>query len=208
MLGAAPCGSARSPTSWVCIQASPTKRNNSEMAQWLTSAENCRTGEELIMSIALVLKKLLDKAAVDQEKGHDGGALSSSLGDALFFRQYYLDNNPDVLSSGLDPLDHFNRYGKYEGRNPNPFLDLLFYRNHMMHIAPGFEFDNAYDHFVGVGLITDLWPSAFFDPVYYRTRYSHLEGRYISLCLSHFLEIGALKGYFCTHPSLERHTLL
>jgi len=29
----------------------------------------------------------------------------------------YLANNPDVAASGMDPLDHWNRYGQYEGRS-------------------------------------------------------------------------------------------
>src|SRR5271166_1073981 len=33
--------------------------------------------------------------------------------------QWYLKSNPDVASSGMDPLKHFIKYGRNEGRKPN-----------------------------------------------------------------------------------------
>jgi hypothetical protein len=36
----------------------------------------------------------------------------------LFDKQWYLDRNPDVARSGLDPLIHFVLYGGQEGRDP------------------------------------------------------------------------------------------
>jgi hypothetical protein len=119
------------------------------------------------------------------------------------FPQFYLSNNIDVAESGVDPLTHFMEHGKYEDRSPNPFLDLVFYRQHMMSLAPGYSYDNAFDHFIHVGAANDLWTSAFFDPVYYRNLYSEIDGRYIHAPLEHFLTIGLLKGYFCTHPAYE-----
>ena len=40
----------------------------------------------------------------------------------LFDRDYYLAANPDVATSGMDPLLHFLRYGENESRRPNPTL--------------------------------------------------------------------------------------
>jgi ADP-heptose:LPS heptosyltransferase len=37
-----------------------------------------------------------------------------------FDGQWYLENNPDVAYSGIDPLDHFLKLGRKEGRKPNP----------------------------------------------------------------------------------------
>jgi GT2 family glycosyltransferase/glycosyltransferase involved in cell wall biosynthesis len=45
------------------------------------------------------------------------------LFDPVFYRFTY----PDVRESGVDPLDHFTRWGRFEGRNPNPFFDALWY---------------------------------------------------------------------------------
>jgi GT2 family glycosyltransferase/glycosyltransferase involved in cell wall biosynthesis len=45
------------------------------------------------------------------------------LFDPIFYRFTY----PDVRDSSVDPLDHFTRWGRFEGRNPNPFFDALWY---------------------------------------------------------------------------------
>ncbi|WP_162560564.1 hypothetical protein [Methylobacterium durans] len=37
-----------------------------------------------------------------------------------FDRDWYLANNPDVAADGMDPLWHFFRYGRVEGRKPGP----------------------------------------------------------------------------------------
>jgi GT2 family glycosyltransferase/ubiquinone/menaquinone biosynthesis C-methylase UbiE len=38
----------------------------------------------------------------------------------LFDRDWYLQNNPDVAETGVDPLIHYLRRGAREGRNPGP----------------------------------------------------------------------------------------
>lgn len=38
----------------------------------------------------------------------------------LFDEDYYLNNNPDVKQSRLDPIIHYLMYGAYENRNPSP----------------------------------------------------------------------------------------
>ncbi|QOW24167.1 CDP-glycerol glycerophosphotransferase family protein [Lysobacter sp. H23M47] len=45
----------------------------------------------------------------------------------LFHEQYYLDNNPDVAASGIDPLHHFCRYGWRDLRKPHPGFDVWWY---------------------------------------------------------------------------------
>ena len=37
----------------------------------------------------------------------------------LFNRKWYLDNNPDVKASGMDPIIHYLQYGRKEGRLPS-----------------------------------------------------------------------------------------
>jgi hypothetical protein len=41
----------------------------------------------------------------------------------LFDRSWYLSVYPDVSASGLDPLDHYLRYGASLRRNPGPMFD-------------------------------------------------------------------------------------
>ena len=44
-----------------------------------------------------------------------------------FDRDYYLRQYPDVLASGLEPIDHYLKYGAKERRNPNAMFDALYY---------------------------------------------------------------------------------
>lgn len=57
----------------------------------------------------------------------------------LFDAKYYLKANPDVAKSGVHPLMHFVRYGAYEGRRPNPNLDLTFHLGHDPYSENGAE---------------------------------------------------------------------
>ncbi|QOW24166.1 hypothetical protein INQ43_10705 [Lysobacter sp. H23M47] len=41
----------------------------------------------------------------------------------LFDRQWYLDRYPDVVKSGMDPVEHYLRYGAEESRNPSAAFD-------------------------------------------------------------------------------------
>jgi glycosyltransferase involved in cell wall biosynthesis len=45
----------------------------------------------------------------------------------LFDAAYYVEQNPDVRGIGLDPVDHYVRYGWREGRNPSATFDTRFY---------------------------------------------------------------------------------
>jgi hypothetical protein len=45
----------------------------------------------------------------------------------LFDPQFYLKENPSVVASGMDPLDHFIRHGGYEGLKCSRLFDSSFY---------------------------------------------------------------------------------
>ena len=47
--------------------------------------------------------------------------------EQAFDPEFYLVGNPDVLASGMDPLDHYLQYGWKEGRDPTPFFSTTFY---------------------------------------------------------------------------------
>ena len=44
-----------------------------------------------------------------------------------FDAAYYLANNKDIAAAGIDPFDHFLRYGYREGRDPSAEFDVKFY---------------------------------------------------------------------------------
>lgn len=45
----------------------------------------------------------------------------------LFDAEWYVETYPDVGSDGIDPLEHFMRYGWRENRNPNSLFDTSWY---------------------------------------------------------------------------------
>lgn len=45
----------------------------------------------------------------------------------LFDASWYLQNNPDVAQSGMNPAEHYVRAGAFEGRNPGPAFDTMEY---------------------------------------------------------------------------------
>ncbi len=73
----------------------------------------------------------------------------------------------------------------------------------MMSKAYPAAYDNAFDHYINIGVPLDLWPSPFFDPVYYRRRYSSIQSGFMAFPLCHFLETGIESGCFDTHPCYE-----
>ena len=46
----------------------------------------------------------------------------------IFDYQFYLDNNPDVSESGMDPQLHYYEFGEAENRCPNQFFDPAYYK--------------------------------------------------------------------------------
>jgi hypothetical protein len=45
----------------------------------------------------------------------------------LFDREFYLRANPDVAAAGVDPLQHYLKYGAAEQRQPHPLFDPVHY---------------------------------------------------------------------------------
>ena len=50
----------------------------------------------------------------------DREAIGIIDGSGLFDRRWYLERNPDVAASGIDPIEHYVRHGAREGRDPSP----------------------------------------------------------------------------------------
>lgn len=67
-----------------------------------------------------------------------------------FDRQWYLQRNPDVAGSGMDPIQHYVRHGAAEGRDPNESFSTTFYlRNNHDVAATGV---NPFRHYLEHGL--------------------------------------------------------
>ena len=52
------------------------------------------------------------------------------VSDSVFFeKHFYLNDNPDVAASGIDPVIHYLKWGSREGRSPSPFFSESGYRD-------------------------------------------------------------------------------
>ncbi|MBA2269487.1 MAG: glycoside hydrolase family 99-like domain-containing protein [Chthoniobacterales bacterium] len=81
-----------------------------EAAPGATSASEARFSTSLPSPLSSAETLYLQAAS-------SGGELA-----ILFDSAWYLDQNPDVGSSGLSPVEHFARWGAGERRNPNPLF--------------------------------------------------------------------------------------
>lgn len=91
----------------------------------------------------------------------------------LFNESWYLRNNPDiaaVVEAGvIDAFTHFQLYGRFEGRSPDPAFDPGYYLESNPDIAAAVQAGNitAYDHFVSYGANETRSFVPYFDPVFY-----------------------------------------
>ena len=77
---------------------------------------------------------------------------SESLGfspSIIFDFQYYLENNPDVKESGMNPQDHYYEFGEAEERWPNQFFDPSYYRRSNPDLSD--YKDSLFDHYIRFG---------------------------------------------------------
>lgn len=70
-------------------------------------------------------------------------------GEGLFDAAYYLDNNPDVATAGLDALEHYCRHGWRELRNPSREFDVWWYWAN--YLDPGSHAINPLVHYALFG---------------------------------------------------------
>lgn len=108
----------------------------------------------------------------------------------LFNEQYYLENNPDIAESSMNPLFHYVVYGDKEGRSPSIVFDTTCYRSSSVgwtkHI-------NALLHYSYVGRYCKSTPSPWFDVDYYLKNNKDVARADLDP-LVHYLEWGGAEG--------------
>ena len=87
---------------------------------------------------------------------------------AVFDGAFYLDRNPDVKASGLEPLDHYLKYGWREQRSPNSDFDDGYYRLNAG-LSPETPV-SALGHFVAFGQARGFAPTQALDLKDWRKR--------------------------------------
>lgn len=98
----------------------------------------------------------------------------------LFDRTWYLAAYQDVAEAGIDPLDHYVRFGRLEGRAPNGYFVDRWYRVRA-DVPPGVD---ALLDYAERGEALGIPPGPNFEPAWYRTAYRLVPG--VSP-LAHFL---------------------
>ncbi len=98
----------------------------------------------------------------------------------LFDASFYLHTNRDVADAGADPLDHYIRFGRSEGRAANAYLTGQWYRKRVkLHRG-----SDSLLHYAAKGEARGIPPGPNFDPVWYRQIHGLAVGE---LPLAHFL---------------------
>ena len=108
----------------------------------------------------------------------------------LFDNIYYLEVNTDVARAGASPLDHYVRYGDWEGRAPMPLFDPVYYRSQL---KGRLKEINALLHYAWIGRYLNLSPHTWFDVHYYVQNNIDVVQAGVDPLL-HFLKYGALEG--------------
>lgn len=106
----------------------------------------------------------------------------------LFDADWYLKTYRDVAAAGLDPLDHYCRFGSAENRSPNAWFDPIDYRARAG-LAPGAD---ALLDYLGRGEQIGIAPGPHFDPQWYRAVFRLETG---TSPLAHFLSHRAGGGF-------------
>jgi hypothetical protein len=109
-------------------------------------------------------------------------------GSGLFHSAWYLIQNPDVASAGVNPVRHYLRRGAIEGRDPNPHFDSDWYlQNNPDVLKAGV---NPLVHYLRRGAVEGRNPNPYFDGSKYLAENPKVARAGINP-LVHYLQSGA-----------------
>lgn len=122
-----------------------------------------------------------------------------------FWTHWYLEKNPDVLASGMNPLIHYENHGEEEGRSPSPLFDPHWYTNRHRSELCGMR---PLAHYITTGRSEGLHTTAqialeaslpqCFDEQWYIANYPEAAGA--ASAYEHYDTVGWRKGYDpCSH---------
>ncbi|WP_445363362.1 glycoside hydrolase family 99-like domain-containing protein [Microbulbifer sp. ANSA003] len=128
------------------------------------------------------------KSVVKKLFGKDSKSLNKSGIEVVYFsglfdHDWYLETNPDVAESGVNPLEHYYFNGYKEGRTPNYLFDPAWYLSAYPDVLDaGIE---PLEHYIKSGEAEGRQPSLAFDPEYYKNTSSLPDEE---SALKHYLE--------------------
>jgi len=122
----------------------------------------------------------------------------------LFLQEWYREQNPDVAKAGMDPTEHYVRFGETENRRPNPFFEPDWYKERAKGTA---KFKGpALVHYSQIGWKKGRAPSKFFSPKLYYAQYPSIKESGEE-ALQYHLKKGRFEGKAAFPTILEKETL-
>ena len=113
------------------------------------------------------------------------------VNSGLFDSAFYLEQNPDVRRTGIDPLLHYLAYGALEGRDPHPLFDSDWYLQQNPDLAAAGV--NPLVDYLRRGREAGCSPHPLFDPTFYKSQHPDVAQAGVDPLL-HYLASGALEG--------------
>lgn len=131
----------------------------------------------------------------------------------LFDPSFYLGQNPDVavaVSGGAfsSALDHFTRFGQFEGRDPGYLFDTGFYLEQNPDVAAAVDRQEltGIEHFTQFGQFEGRDPNDWFDTSYYLAQNpdvaAAVSGGSFSSGIEHFTKLGQFEGRDASAPEV------
>lgn len=111
----------------------------------------------------------IESAGLKSDKIDLATIASVLVGKGYFDREFYSSCNPDVIAAGLDPFEHFFKYGFKEGKAPNAIFDPLWYLDQYTQVKQSDI--NPLLHYAIIGESANFQPCALFDTQWYRAAY-------------------------------------
>jgi serralysin len=118
------------------------------------------------------------------------GTIDVVDGNPLFDTVHYMSHNLDVFHAGANALDHFNAFGRHEGRNPNALFDTAGYLAVNKDAVGGM---NPLDHYAQFGWHEGRDPGANLDVRLYLINNPDVAAAGVDP-LTHYLQFGMAEG--------------
>ena len=139
------------------------------------------------------------KKAFGKKKKKHAPKTDEIFAGSVFDWDFYYDNNPDVVQSGMDLADHWKRFGFNEGRQGSPEFSVKFYlaTNPDLQRAYGNDYRRALNHWLDNGIEEGRQGSPTFSVRAYRERYPDLQkafGQNWEKLFDHWMEWGQDEG--------------
>lgn len=100
-------------------------------------------------SIVSAAKRALGALGARRTQEEWRTVVSTISGSELFDREYYLQTYPDVAAAGIDPVEHYVRFGAEEGRDPGPNFRTRYYLDSNPDVAASGQ--NPLKHYLEYG---------------------------------------------------------